>query len=58
MAKGGSDNAPVQVTVTEGPSAREWASIKGIFVELYVHQGKKLSDIQRLLAVEYDFHAT
>jgi hypothetical protein len=58
MAKGGSDNAPVQVTVTEGPSAREWASIKGIFVELYVHQGKKLSDIQRLLAVEYDFYAT
>ncbi|ETI24441.1 hypothetical protein G647_03810 [Cladophialophora carrionii CBS 160.54] len=58
MAKGDSDDTPVQVTVTEGPSAQEWASIKGVFVELYVHQGRKLSDIQRLLAVEYDFHAT
>ncbi|EXJ60705.1 hypothetical protein A1O7_04858 [Cladophialophora yegresii CBS 114405] len=58
MAKGASDEAPAHVTVTEGPSTQAWDSIKGIFVELYVHQGKKLSDIQRLLAVQYDFHAT
>jgi hypothetical protein len=58
MAKGCMDNAPGQVIVTEGPSAQEWASIKGIFVELYVHQDRKLSEIQQLLALQYGFHAT
>ena len=52
------EKPPVQVIVTEGPSPEEWASIKGIFVELYVHQGKKLSEIRILLADQYDFHAT
>ncbi len=49
---------PVQVTVTDGPSSEEWMAIKAIFIELYVHQGKKLSEIRRLLADQCDFHAT
>ena len=53
-----SEHEPGQVTVVEGPSAEEWASIKGLFIELYVHQGKRLSEIQRLLAEEYGFYAT
>lgn len=58
MARGASDNIASQVTVSEGPSAEEWASVKGIFIELYVHQGKKLVEIQQLLADQYGFHAT
>ncbi|KIX99484.1 uncharacterized protein Z520_05060 [Fonsecaea multimorphosa CBS 102226] len=46
------------VTVVEGPSQDEWSSIKGIFIELYVHQEKKLSEIKQILADQYDFHAT
>ncbi|KAL6252814.1 hypothetical protein RBB50_000533 [Rhinocladiella similis] len=44
--------------VLEGPSPEEWALIKGMFVELYVHQGRKLSEVQRLLAEQCGFHAT
>lgn len=44
--------------VLEGPSSEEWALIKGMFIELYVHQGRKLSEGQRLLAEQCGFHAT
>jgi hypothetical protein len=47
-----------QVKVTEGPSAAEWASIKSLFIELYVHQGKRLSEIRSLLADQRGFYAT
>ncbi|KIW29191.1 uncharacterized protein PV07_05019 [Cladophialophora immunda] len=52
------DHKPAGVTVVEGPSQDEWTSIKGVFIELYVHQGKKLSEIQQILADQYNFHAT
>ncbi|KAJ9617228.1 hypothetical protein H2200_000949 [Cladophialophora chaetospira] len=58
MAPAALEKPPAQVIVTEGPSSEEWASIKGIFVELYVHQGKKLCEIRMLLADHYGFHAT
>ncbi len=46
------------VTVLEGPSTEAWTSVKGIFIELYVHRGKKLPEVQRILADHCDFHAT
>ncbi|OAL22133.1 hypothetical protein AYO20_11233 [Fonsecaea nubica] len=52
------DHKVTGVTVVEGPSPEEWASIKGIFIELYVHQGKKLSETKQVLAEQYNFHAT
>jgi hypothetical protein len=58
MAQGTKDKQPVQVFVTEGPSSEAWASIRGIFVELYVHQGKQLAEVRQLLAGQYGFHAT
>ncbi|KIW19223.1 hypothetical protein PV08_03517 [Exophiala spinifera] len=39
--------------VLEGPSPEEWALIKGVFIELYVHQERKLSEVRRLLAEQW-----
>ena len=52
------DDSPSLVTVTEGPSTEAWASIKGVFVELYVLQGKRLAEIRQMLGDQDGFYAT
>jgi hypothetical protein len=44
--------------VVQGPSSEEWAFIKSMFIELYIHQDRKLSDVSTLLAAEFGFIAT
>ena len=40
------------------PSQQEWLRIKPIFTDLYIEQGKSLSDVQRLLLRDHNFRAT
>lgn len=40
------------------PSPKDWARIQPIFTDLYIRQGKALSDVQRLLMRDHAFRAT
>ena len=42
---------------TRSISEEEWEEAKGTIEELYMEQGKQLSDVIRVMATEYDFVA-
>ncbi|KPI40731.1 uncharacterized protein AB675_10756 [Cyphellophora attinorum] len=40
------------------PTQEDWDRIQPIFTELYIDQGRRLKDVQRILLSRHNFHAT